>query len=105
MTTLDHGLCEPHLQRSGVARPISEPSLRVRPDCGVARQGPPLDQRRGESRADHGPPVTGDRPASASEPGTSSRRSVAERLKPALTRARPRWPDPGLVPVVPSLTG
>jgi hypothetical protein len=74
MTRLDHGLCEPHLRRSGVARPISGPGLRVRPDGEADRQGPPLDQRRGESRADHGPPGTDDRPASAAAPGIIARR-------------------------------
>lgn len=29
MTMLDAGVCEPHLWRSGVARSISEPSLRA----------------------------------------------------------------------------
>ena len=29
MTTLDHGVCEPHLWRSGVARSMAEPSLRA----------------------------------------------------------------------------
>jgi hypothetical protein len=98
MTRLDHGLCEPHLRCSGVARPISEPSLRVRPDGEADRQGPPLDQRRGESGADHTPPGTDDRPASAAGPGNSSRRSVAEWLKSAPTRARPRWSDLGAIP-------
>lgn len=78
MTRLDHGVGEPHLRRSGVACSISEPSLRARLAGGVGRQGSPVDERWVQ-----GSPGTGDRPASASAPGISSRHSVAEGVKSA----------------------
>jgi hypothetical protein len=63
MTTLDHGLCEPRPRCSGIARSISAPSVRVRPDYAVGRQGLAVDEQWIQ-----GPPRTGDRPATASAP-------------------------------------
>jgi hypothetical protein len=40
MTTLDHGLCKPYLRCSGVARSISAPSLRTRPEPARPRPRP-----------------------------------------------------------------
>ncbi|GAA2165798.1 hypothetical protein GCM10010403_37050 [Glycomyces rutgersensis] len=86
MTTLDHARYRPHLRAVLWCCPLDlGTELRVRPDCAVGRLGLAVDERWIQ-----GPPRTGDRPATASAPGISSRRSVAEGLKSAPTLAWPR---------------
>jgi len=101
MTRLDHGLAGPRSRCSGIARAKSAPGLRAQPDT-VGAQGP---SPSADERWVQGPSRIGDHPAPATEPGITSGASVADGLKPAGIRARPRPSNLDSAPAVRSLMG